>query len=100
MEMVPCALAICVISGQDTKQAIIGATNIGRDADTIAGIAGELIGALYGIDALPTQWVDKVLKLNPNPDMELMARNLTNLIIERNKSQLNRSRKILTPLKE
>lgn len=100
MEMVPCALAICAISGQDTKQAIIGATNIGRDADTIAGIAGELTGALYGIDALPTPWVDKVLKLNPNPDMEQMARNLTNLIIERNQSQLNRSKKILSALKE
>lgn len=100
MEMVPCALAICVIVGQDTKQAIIGATNIGRDADTIAGIAGELIGALYGIDSLPTPWVDKVLKLNPKPDMEKMALDLTNLIIERNKSQLNRSKKILSALKE
>ena len=37
LEMVPCALAICAIAGNDTKQAIIGATNIGRDADTIAG---------------------------------------------------------------
>jgi hypothetical protein len=100
MEMVPCALAICAIAGQDTKQAIIGATNIGRDADTIAGITGELTGALYGIDALPTPWVDKVLKLNPNPDMEQMARNITNLIIERNQSQLNRSKKILSALKE
>jgi ADP-ribosylglycohydrolase len=100
MEMVPCALAICAIAGQDTKQAIIGATNIGRDADTIAGIVGELTGALYGIDALPTPWVDKVLKMNPNPDMEQMARNLTNLVIKRNQSQLNRSNKILSALKE
>ncbi len=100
MEMVPCALAICAIAGQDTKQAIIGATNIGRDADTVAGIAGELTGALYGIDALPTPWVDKVLKMNPNPDMEQMARNLTNLVIKRNQSQLNQSKKILSASKE
>jgi hypothetical protein len=100
MEMIPCAIAICSIAGLDTKQAIIGATNIGRDADTIAGIAGELTGALYGIDALPTPWVDKVLKLNPNPDMEKMATNLTNLIIERYQSQLNRSKTILSTLKE
>jgi len=96
LEMVPCALAICVITGNDTKQAIIGATNIGRDADTIAGIAGELVGALYGIDALPAPWVEKVLDLNPNPDMEQMAKDLTKLISEKNRTQIERSSLLLT----
>jgi hypothetical protein len=96
MEMIPAAIAICMIAGKDTKQIIIGATNIGRDADTIAGIAGELAGALYGIDALPTSWVEKVLRLNPDPDLEQMAADLTNLVIERNQSQLDRSKKILS----
>jgi hypothetical protein len=96
MEMIPAAIAICAIAGQDTKQAIIGATNLGRDADTIAGIAGELVGALYGIDALPAPWVEKILKLNPTPNMEQMAKNLTNLVIEKHQSQLNRSKKFLS----
>lgn len=100
MEMIPAALSICLIAGEDTKQAIIGATNIGRDADTIAGIAGELAGALYGIDALPQEWVEKVLRLNPIPDMEQMAKDLTNLIIERNQSQLEISNKLLSTLNE
>jgi hypothetical protein len=100
MEMVPCALAICAITGEDTKQTIIGATNIGRDADTIAGIAGELAGALYGIDALPEPWVKKVLELNPNPDMKQMAKDLTHLIFKRNTAQLEQSKTMLSAMKE
>ena len=100
MEMIPAALAICMIAGEDTKQAIIGAANIGRDADTIAGIAGELAGALYGIDALPVTWVDKVLQLNPEPDLRQMAKDLFNLVSDRNKAQLELSQKMLAAMKE
>lgn len=95
LEMIPAAIAICAIAGENTKQAIIGATNIGRDADTIAGIAGELVGALYGIDALPSPWVEKVLKLNPDPDLEQMARELARLITKRNQQQLERSKQLI-----
>jgi hypothetical protein len=100
MEMIPAALAICAIAGEDTKLAIISASNLGRDADTIAGIAGELAGALYGIDALPAPWVDKVLQLNPEPDMQQMSKDLSSLVIERNKIQLDRSQQLLADLKE
>jgi ADP-ribosylglycohydrolase len=100
LEMVPCALVICAIAGKDTRQAIIGATNIGRDADTIAGIAGELVGALYGIDSLPASWVNRVLKLNPNPDMKQMAKDLTKLISEKNRVQVEQSNLLLTGSKE
>jgi ADP-ribosylglycohydrolase len=96
MEMVPAALAICAVAGEDTKQAIIGAANLGRDADTIAGIAGELAGALYGVDVLPEAWVKKVLELNPNPDLRQMAADLTELVIKRNQDQLDRSRDIIS----
>jgi ADP-ribosylglycohydrolase len=96
LEMIPSAIAICAIAGADTRQAIIGATNIGRDADTIAGIAGELAGALYGIDALPTPWVEQVLRLNPEPNLEQVARDLTQLITERNQQQIERSKLLLS----
>ncbi|UCG25101.1 MAG: ADP-ribosylglycohydrolase family protein, partial [Chloroflexota bacterium] len=72
---------------------------VGRDADTIAGIAGELAGALYGIDALPTQWVNRVIEVNPSPDLEQMAKNLTRLVFERNKVQVERSSVLLSDSK-
>jgi len=35
--------------------------NLGDDADTTAAIYGQLTGALYGADAIPARWLDKLL---------------------------------------
>lgn len=37
----------------------------GGDTDTNAAIAGALLGAVYGRDAIPVQWFDKLLKCRP-----------------------------------
>jgi ADP-ribosyl-[dinitrogen reductase] hydrolase len=37
----------------------------GGDTDTNAAIAGALLGAVHGRDAIPTQWVEKVLSCRP-----------------------------------
>ena len=39
------------------KEAVIGAANMGGDADTIAAICGGLAGAVYGYGAIPEDWV-------------------------------------------
>ena len=40
----------------DTEQTILGGANIGRDADTIASLNGQLCGALNGFDSVPEAW--------------------------------------------
>jgi hypothetical protein len=95
LEMVPCALALCLIARDDAEQAIIGATNMGRDSDTIAAIAGELMGALGGIEALPAAWVDKVIRLNPEPDLAQMAKALSEIIYEQAQEQQRRAAALL-----
>lgn len=37
----------------------------GGDTDTNAAIAGALLGAVYGREAIPTQWADRVLNCRP-----------------------------------
>ena len=37
----------------------------GGDADTNAAICGSLLGAVYGLDAIPAKWVDLVLNCRP-----------------------------------
>jgi ADP-ribosylglycohydrolase len=40
---------------------VIDVANRGGDADTNAAIAGALLGAFYGLEALPQRWVQRVL---------------------------------------
>jgi ADP-ribosylglycohydrolase len=95
MEMIPAALAVCYVAKDDPAAAIIGAANLGRDADTIASIAGELMGALHGVDALPAEWVEQVERLNPEPDMAEMAAGLATLAAARAQDAESRARKTL-----
>lgn len=38
------------------EDAVIQVTNLGRDSDTAATVAGALAGAAYGLSAIPQQW--------------------------------------------
>lgn len=42
------------------EQAIIGAVNDGGDADTIAAITGGIVGARFGVNKIPKNWIDKL----------------------------------------
>lgn len=57
------------------KDAILTAVNLGNDADTTAAICGQLAGAFYGIDNIPTQWLEK---LTMKDKIEKMAIKLLN----------------------
>lgn len=42
------------------EECIVGAVNDGGDADTIAAIAGSMAGAHWGVDAIPSGWIEKI----------------------------------------
>ena len=44
------------------RDAILLAANLGDDADTVAAITGQIAGAFYGLEGIPTEWVDKITK--------------------------------------
>jgi ADP-ribosylglycohydrolase len=39
------------------KDAILNAVNLGDDADTVGAITGQLVGACYGMHAIPEEWI-------------------------------------------
>jgi len=50
------AFGAFAIAHGDYRAAVLTATNIGRDADTIAAMAGAMAGALGGINSIPIEW--------------------------------------------
>lgn len=44
----------------DFRSAVLRAANLGDDADTTAAIAGQLAGARWGFDAIPSEWRDRI----------------------------------------
>ena len=46
-----------LLGSGDFEQCLVDVVNRGGDADTTGAIAGMLVGALYGLDALPARWL-------------------------------------------
>ena len=59
-EVVTKGVCVFKMTNANAKDAIIAASNIGRDTDCIAAIAGGLAGALDGTGSLPAEWIEKV----------------------------------------
>jgi len=63
-----CALSV-FMGSESFAEAVLGAVNLGGDADTIGAITGALAGAAWGIRAIPPSWLaglkdrDRILAL-------------------------------------
>jgi ADP-ribosylglycohydrolase len=62
VEVLSGGLACFLMADGQPRQAIIYAVNLGRDTDCKAYVAGGLAGALRGIEAIPSEWVETVEK--------------------------------------
>ena len=60
IEELPVALGMLVATGGAWRESVLGCVNYGRDADSIAGMAGAIAGALHGIAAIPEDWGTQV----------------------------------------
>jgi ADP-ribosylglycohydrolase len=49
------------------EEGVVDTVMRGGDTDTNAAIAGALLGAVHGQDAIPAQWRDKLLNCRPEP---------------------------------
>ncbi|MDR2179277.1 MAG: ADP-ribosylglycohydrolase family protein [Synergistaceae bacterium] len=50
------------------EEALVDTVMRGGDTDTNAAICGALLGAVYGLEAIPARWREAVLNCRPSPD--------------------------------
>lgn len=60
-ESVPCALFLAYRFADNPTQGLLAAANLGGDTDTIAALAGAVLGATCGSDAFAKDDIDKVM---------------------------------------
>lgn len=52
----------CFLKSDSYEETVLKAVNLGNDTDTTAAIAGGLAGIYYGLDAIPKDWMDVLVK--------------------------------------
>ncbi len=50
------------LSTDSFESCVLKAVNLGDDTDTVAAIAGALAGILYGLDAIPKEWLSTLVE--------------------------------------
>ena len=59
-EAVGLAFGLLMAGRGDYSETVLAAVNLGRDSDTIAAIAGAILGARAGYTQLPQEWCEKI----------------------------------------
>jgi len=54
-----------LLHARNLEDGVVDTVMRGGDTDTNAAITGALLGAVYGRDAVPVQWVEKILSCRP-----------------------------------
>jgi ADP-ribosylglycohydrolase len=73
---VPAAIAVCSLAPNDPWLVCRLAASLGGDCDTIAAIAGAIVGACHGAEGFPRAVVDKLHAANPALRLAALADDL------------------------
>lgn len=59
----------CLLNTDSYRDCVLKAVNLGSDTDTTAAVAGSLAAVLYGIDSIPADWLNTLLRRDYIEDM-------------------------------
>lgn len=63
----------CLLHTDSYKNCVLKAVNLGYDTDTTACIAGGIAGIFYGIETIPSHWIEQLARVD---DILLLAKQL------------------------
>jgi ADP-ribosylglycohydrolase len=86
-ETIPLTLALVYLGQGDLEACVTYAANLGRDADTIATMAGAIAGALNGVQGIREDWVTKAHSVSSWDQREL-ARRLCQAALSKHKQEV------------
>ncbi len=72
-EAVPASIAVCSLAPDDPWMACRLAASLGGDCDTVAAMAGAIMGACHGAEAFPHHTVDMLNSANPELELDILA---------------------------
>jgi ADP-ribosylglycohydrolase len=61
----------CLLVHDNYEDTILEAINLGNDTDTVAAITGSMAGIVYGINAIPKEWLNTLIKKDYIIDLSL-----------------------------
>ena len=72
-ETIPITVALFWLAEGDVERSVAYGANFGRDADTIASMAGAIAGAFSGVEGLRGDWMEKVFRVSARDQEKLAA---------------------------
>jgi ADP-ribosyl-[dinitrogen reductase] hydrolase len=52
------ALYCCIVAGRDFESGLVWSVNHSGDSDSTGAIAGNILGALFGLESIPERWLN------------------------------------------
>jgi ADP-ribosyl-[dinitrogen reductase] hydrolase len=59
----------CLLNTNSYAQAVLKAVNLGFDTDTTAAVTGGLAGIYYGVENIPEDWINQIMRKNDIIDL-------------------------------
>jgi ADP-ribosyl-[dinitrogen reductase] hydrolase len=70
----------CLLNYSNTKDVLLAAVNLGMDTDTTGLVAGGIAGLHYGLDGVPTGWINSLAR---KKDIDAMIETFTGCAVRR-----------------